>query len=80
MKTKLQFTRLDLALLLLNTVAFGRCVVLLLLGRTSGPLVLLTVGVAGMLAGHLGRAYYRSRRSRASIAATGGALCRSTSL
>jgi len=63
MKTKFQFTRLDLALLLLNTVVFGGCVVLSLLGRTSGPLVLLTVGVAGMLVGHLGRVYYRSRRS-----------------
>jgi len=63
MKTKLQFTWLNTALLISNTVVLGGCVLLLLLGRASGPLVLLTVGVAGMLIGNFARAYYRSRSS-----------------
>ncbi len=63
MKTKFQFSRLDMALLVTNTVVFGACIVLLLLGKASVPLVLLTVGALGMLIGKLGRAYYRTKQS-----------------
>lgn len=58
MKTKFQFSRLDMTLLVLNTLAFGGCLVLLLLGKASGPLILLTIGTLGMLVGKLGRAYF----------------------
>jgi hypothetical protein len=70
MKTKFKLSRLDVALLVINAVAFGACVVLLVLGRAGGPLVLLTVGAFGMLIGKLGRAYYRARQSESSRAAT----------
>jgi hypothetical protein len=69
MKTKFHFSRLDMALLIANAVAFGGYVILLMLGRASGPLVLLTVGAFGMLLGKLGRAYYRGRQSESSLTA-----------
>jgi hypothetical protein len=70
MKTKFQFSSLDIALLITNTVAFSGCSVLLLFGRASGPLVLLTIGAFWMLVGNLGRAYYRARQAEKSFAAT----------
>ncbi|MDQ3623371.1 MAG: hypothetical protein M3463_12910 [Verrucomicrobiota bacterium] len=69
MNTKFQFSRFDMALLITNSVVLGGCVVLLLLGRASVPLLLLTVGAFGMLIGKLGRAYYLVRRSESSSAA-----------
>jgi len=52
-----------MALLITNSVVFGGCLVLLMLGKASSPLVLLTIGALGMLVGKLGRAYYRARQS-----------------
>jgi hypothetical protein len=40
---------MDMTMLVINTVVFGGCLVLLLLGRASGPLILLTVEAFGML-------------------------------
>jgi hypothetical protein len=67
MKTKYQFTQLDMALFISNAVVFSGGVLLLLLGRASGALVLLTVGVAGMLLGNLSRAYYGARHSESEL-------------
>jgi hypothetical protein len=63
MKTIFQFSRMDMAVLVVNTMVFGGCLVLLLLGSAGGPLVLLTIGVFGMLVGKLGRAYARAQHS-----------------
>jgi hypothetical protein len=60
MKTRFQLSRWDMAMLITNTVVFGACLVLLTLDKTSGPLILLTIGAAGMLVGNLGRAYFRA--------------------
>jgi hypothetical protein len=73
MKTKFQFGRLDMTLLIINAVAFGGCIVLLALGRASGPLVLLTIGTFGMLTAKLGRAYFRARHPDPSLPKTEGA-------
>ena len=67
MKTKFQFSRMDMTMLVVNTVVFGGCLVLLLLGRASVPLILLSVGAFGMLVGKLGRAYSRARQSESSL-------------
>jgi len=72
MKTKFQFSRWDMALLITNTVVFGGCLVLLLLGRANGPLVVLTIGALGMLLGKLGRAYYRARQSESALPQSDG--------
>ncbi len=59
MKTTFQFNALGIGLLLTNSICFGGCLVLLLLGRASGPLILLTIATLGMLAGKIGTAYCR---------------------
>ncbi len=58
MESKFQFSRIDATVLVINTVIVGGCLVILLLGSASGPLILLTFGAFGMLAGKLGRTYF----------------------
>jgi hypothetical protein len=72
MKMRFHFSRLEMALLITNTLAFGGCLVLLTLGRGSGPLVFLTIGTFGMLVGKLGRAYYNARESKSALSSTEG--------
>lgn len=59
MKTTFQFNAPGIGLLLTNAICFGGCLVLLLLGRASGPLIILTIATLGMLAGKIGTAYCR---------------------
>lgn len=66
MKTMFQFCPLNLALLVTNSFVLGGCIILLMLGRGSGPLVLLTVGALGMLVSKLRRAYGRTQASGSS--------------
>ena len=63
MKTAFHFTRLELIFLVTNIVAFSACCVLLMLGKATGPLVLLTIGTFGMLAGKIGKAYFNAREA-----------------
>jgi hypothetical protein len=72
MKTKFQFSRWDMVLLITHSVVFGGCLVLLLLGRGSGPLVFLTVGALGMLVAKLGGGYCRAQQSESILPQTEG--------
>ena len=63
MQTTFHFSRLELAFLVTNTVALTGCCVLLVLGKASGPLVLLTIGTFGMLLGKIGNAYFHARET-----------------
>lgn len=53
---------LRLCLLVINAICFGGCLVLLALGKTSGPLILLTVAVGLSLFAGAAGAILASRR------------------
>jgi hypothetical protein len=55
--------RSDLIWLVVNSIVLGGCFVLMALRGPDGPLVLLTVGTAGMLLGKIGRVSFRPRES-----------------
>ena len=58
---------LKIALLAINAVCFGACVVLLVSGAESGPLVLLTVGTGLSFLAGLAGAIIAARKHSASI-------------
>lgn len=63
MNVTIQFTRVDLALLIANNIVFGGCITLLMLGKLNVPLVTLCIVTFGVLISLVGRAYRRVRRS-----------------
>jgi hypothetical protein len=72
MKAKLQFSRLEMFLLLTNAVVFGGSIVLLAVGRVTGPIMLMTIGAFLMLAGVVARHMHRARCSNPSLPAAEG--------
>ena len=56
-----QLGRWDSAWLIVNAAMLGGCIVLLAIRGSSGPLVLLTVGVSGMLLGKIRNSCCRPR-------------------
>lgn len=66
MSAMLQLGRWDAAWLILNAVTLGGCLVLMALRGASGPLVLLTVGVCGMLVAKIGKGLCRPRQPSSS--------------
>jgi len=59
MAREFHLSRLDLVLLLLNCLALGACIVLLLRAGPSGPLILLTIGIIGMAGAKIARGFQK---------------------
>jgi hypothetical protein len=61
MKTQFQFNRFELAFLIADTLVFGGCVALLLMGKSKLTLILLTIATFAALLAMVAKAGYRAR-------------------
>ena len=64
MKTQFQFNQFELVFLIADTIVFGGCVSLLLLGKSKPTLILLTIATFAGLLAMVAKAGYRGRPSR----------------
>ena len=72
MKRPFQLTVFDCALLVVNLMAFGACLVLMALKGASVPLVLLTAATGLGVAGTLGSARCRTARITSEVTKASG--------
>ncbi len=61
MSRPIRLSRFELAILIINLICFGACLVLLAMRGPSVPLALLTVGTFGVSAAKIGRGIVSSR-------------------